>query len=268
MAVTTSRFSKATLDFIVKASRQRKPEWIEKHRAEYETAVRDPLLALAAHLKRALAVEATGYHFPQRGLGRLRRSSYSAGKYNALYRDYISYTVSRPSHSRFDHNPSLFFMIYPEDGEGDEVILAGGLYMPSSRQLRAIRESIACDATPFDRLFADRAFAARFPDGFSDERMASRPPRGFDPEHPRLDWLKRQGYFVWRSYRKREVYAPGFFALLADDGRQILRLNHLLEQAISARPGAVFRPVEKLSTRPGLSTRLEEVEAPRRKMDF
>jgi hypothetical protein len=133
--------------------------------------------------------------------------------------------------------------------------------MPSSRQLRAVREAIARDATPFDRLFRDKAFSRLFPGGFAREKVATRPPRGFDPTHPRLDWLKLQGFYVWRSYSRREFASAEFPMLVARDFKQVLRLNELLEAALAgqtARP----RPVS------GLLGRLEEIEIAHRKMDF
>lgn len=107
--------------------------------------------------------------------------------------------------------------------------------MPSSRQLRSIRERVSENADPFARLFRDAKFKARFPDGFSRERTATRPPRGFDPQHPRLDWLKLQGFYVWRSYKKKEYTSPKFAEMVARDGEQLLRLNELLTQAITGR---------------------------------
>lgn len=260
-------FTPATLPFIKKASRQKRVDWLDRNRDEHVTNVVEPLTSIARFLKKELGAEAPGYHFPQRGLGRLKRSSDSAARYGSPFRDYISYSARRPSTSRFDHNPSIFLLVYPSDEDGDEVLLAGGLYMPSSRQLKSIRQAIAADAKPFDRLFRSATFASRFPGGFSDERKSKRSPRGFDPNHPRIEWLKHQGYFVWRSYKKREYLSPGFGALLAKDARQILRLNELLEQAIVGR-----WVTEKKTARPAPSPILERLDglspsAPR-PMDF
>lgn len=266
MPQATPRFTSDTLSFIQKATRQKRPDWLDRNREDYEKHLLLPLQHFAQHLKKSLAPIAVGYHFPQRGLGRLKRSAHRAEEYGALFKDYVSYTARRPSESRFDHNPSLFFMIDPNDDEGDEVLVAGGLYHPSSRQLRAIREAIADDASAFDKLFATQAFAARFPGGFSDERKATRPPRGFDPNHPRIDWLKLQGFFVWRSYKKKEYTSKDFPDLVAKDMTQILKLNELLELALQGRlPKAA--PAKKRQG-PGLLTILDEIEAPRRKMDF
>jgi uncharacterized protein (DUF2461 family) len=139
--------------------------------------------------------------------------------------------------------------------------------MPSSRQLKSIRQAIATDAKPFDRLFKSSAFAARFPGGFSEERKSKRPPRGFDPNHPRIELLKHQGYFVWRSYKKREYTSPSFGEVLAKDARQILRLNDLLDQAIAGR--WVSEKKSKSSTSTQILDRLEglKIESPR-EMDF
>jgi uncharacterized protein (TIGR02453 family) len=259
-------FSKESVEFLRKAGRQKKADWLDRNRDEYERTLLKPLQNLATVLRTRLGSEAPGYHFPQKGIGRLRRGTPSEN--GALFKNWFSYTATRPSGSRFDHNPSLFFMINSEDEEGDEFLLAGGLYMPSSRQLRAIREAIATDARAFDQLFADRAFAARFKGGFSRERSATRPPRGFDPQHPRLDWLKLQGFYVWRSYRPKELSSPKFAELLAQDARQILRLNELLDQAIQGRWTQAVSPRGLRQDHDALSRIAEIDQKARPAMDF
>jgi uncharacterized protein (TIGR02453 family) len=260
------RFSNATLEFIAKASRQKRPDWLDRNRDEYESAVLEPLKNLARQLKAKLGPVAPGYHFPQKGIGRLKRSAYRAQEYGGLFKNWVAYSASRPSSSRFDHNPNLYFLLQPGEPDGDEVLLAGGLYVPSSRQTRAIREAIANDASEFDRLFKTKAFSSRFAGGFSPERISKRPPRGFDVNHPRMDWLKLQGFFVWRSYTQREFASKDFAELLASDCSQILKLNALLELALEGRLGSA-KPCEAAAPT-GLSTRLEDIQAPRRKMDF
>ncbi len=260
------RFSTKTLDFIVKGSRQKKDNWLDRNREEYEALVLEPIQNLARTLKAELAKEANGYNFPQKGLARLKRSANKAEEYGAPFREYVSYSAARPRVSRFDHNPNIFFLIYPEDEDGDQVLLAGGLYMPSSRQLRALRETVARDARPFERLFATKEFAASFPDGFSDERISSRVPRGFDKDHPKMDWIRLQAFFVWKPYKKREFTSPDFARTVARDARQIVRLNDLLDLAIAGK--LAREEPEPKPARPGLVSRLGDFEAPKRKMDF
>ncbi len=262
---TTPTFSKQTLEFIEKATRQKNPNWLEKNREDYEKFLLFPLKHLATQLKSKLAPLAPGYNFPQKGLGRLKRSANSALEYGALYRDWVAYSAAKPRVSRFDHNPNLYFLIQPGEPDGDEILIAGGLYMPSSRQMRKIREAIAEDFTPFEELFQSKEFEAHFKGGFSKEKIAKRPPRGFDPNHPSIDLLKLQAFFVWKPYTKKQFYSRDFSDIVALDCAQILRLNELLESVLEGRQ--IVSTPKKLRTG-NLTSRLEGLEAPRRKMDF
>jgi uncharacterized protein (TIGR02453 family) len=260
------RFSRQSLPFLIKASRQKRPDWLDRNRDEYERLLLNPLKHLAAQLKSELSEWAPGYRFPQKGIGRLKRSANSAAEYGGLYRGWMHYSASKPRVLRFEHNPNLYFLLNPDDRE-DPVLIAGGLYMPSSRQTRSIREAIANDASAFDALFKSRAFSQVFKGGFSLEKSSSRPARGFDPAHPRMHWLRLQAFFVWKSYSMREFTSADFSRIVAKDCRQILRLNALLEDAISGRIAKV-RPGLRRSSPSKVSSLIETVDAPRHKMDF
>jgi uncharacterized protein (TIGR02453 family) len=263
------RFTSATIPFLKKAGRQKRLDWLDKNRAEFEELVREPLQQLARDLAAELSPLASDYHFPLKGIGRLKRPAgrtYDRG--GGVYKSWMAYSVSRPKESRFESNPNLFFMINSEDGEGDEVLVAGGLYMASSRQVRAIREAIAKDASAFDELFASKDFKKCFPEGFSDEYKSTRPPRGFDPDHPRMDWLKLQSFFVWHPYKKKEFTSAEFSSIVARDWKQVLRLNRLLEQAIQGRLPTGRKTVGKKKSAPKLLDQLEGIERVERQMDF
>ena len=262
------RFSRKSLPFLLKASRQKRADWLDRNRAEYEELLLAPLKNLASHLKSELSEAAPGYNFPQKGIGRLKRSAHRVEEYGSLYRDWMHYSAAKPRVSRFETNPNLYILLSPSDRE-DPVLVAGGLYMPSSRQMRAIREAIAEDASPFDALFKSRAFSKLFKGGFSRERTSSRPPRGYDPNHPRMDWLKLQAFFVWKPYSIKEFTSPDFPRLVTQDCRQILRLNELLENAIAGKL-AKARPGLRRSAKDGAGVTdiRDTVDAPKYKMDF
>lgn len=271
MASKTPRFSSKTIAFLKKASRQRSPLWLERNQDEYERVLLQPLKNLAQTVKVVLQPLAPHYNFPQKGIGRLRRPAHrikeSGGR---VYKDWMAYSASTPSQSRFDHNPNLFFLIQTDEPDGDNVLVAGGLYMPSSRQLKAIRSAIGDTDSRFaeelDKLFADKTFSKHFKGGFSDERIAKRNPKGFAVDHPRMNWLKLQAYFVWKPYKMREFSAQDFAHRLSADWRQILRLNALLDKAISGHtsltiPVAATKPLGSPSVKltEQLSERLGEV---------
>ena len=263
---TPPRFSKQTLDFLEKASRQKKPTWLDQNRDEYEKVLLAPLQYLAQTLALEVSPLAPDYHFPKKGLGRIKRPANRVSETGGgLFKSWMTYSASSPRTSRFEHNPNLFFFINPED-QKDPILVAGGLYMPSSQQTRIIRETLAHDTSEFDRLFKTKEFSKRFPDGFSQEKISTRTPRGFDVNHPKMNWLKLQAFFVWHAYTKKEFASKDFASLVADDWKQILQLNRLLEKALQGRLHIQKRL--KTETDSPVLNKLDEIQSTHRKMDF
>ena len=66
-------FSEESLQFLKLAGEQDEAAWLEESDAKYQQLIRAPLLALGETLKDALAVESNGYHFPTKGIGRIKK---------------------------------------------------------------------------------------------------------------------------------------------------------------------------------------------------
>ena len=111
--------------------------------------------------------------------------------------------------------------------------MAGGLFMPSGPQLKKVRNAIAQDAQPFHALFADPAFKARFKVDFSREEVASRAPWGFDPDHPDMEWLKLKRFLVVKKLSTAEFTSADLVPAVAEDFKQLIRLNRLLEDVLT-----------------------------------
>lgn len=227
------KFSNRTLSFLTEAGQQTDPDWLEQNQATYEAHVRRPFIDLAERLKSTLQPSVPDYHFPTKGIGRIKKAANHVVSGGPCCKDWLSISISKPSESRFERNPHLFFGILHNTQPYMSVVVAGGLFMPSGPQLKKIRNAIAQDAQPFHALFADPAFKARFETDFSREETASRPPRGFDPEHPDMAWLKLKRFLVLEKLSNTEFFSPDLVPNLADDFKQLIRLNRLLENALT-----------------------------------
>jgi len=227
---TSIRFSKKALDFLVKAGNQNKEDWLEKNQSEYEKVLKKPFIALAIKLKVWLRPLAPKYHFPTKGLGRIKRPAFKVARGQPLYKDWLSIIATRPAPSRFESHPHLFFGLFPN--EDKKVLVACGLWQPTSRQTRRIREAIRSDARPFQNLFKDQAFKARFPSGFCLDSMATRVPRGFLESDDNIDWIKLKNFVVMKEISLKAFSSPHFSDQLVHDFTQGLRLNKLLDKAL------------------------------------
>ena len=226
---TAVKFSDRTLAFIAKAKKQKRAEWLDEHRDEYEAAIQNPMRALMDYASKELKEETKGYRFPLRNVARLRRSAERAAV-DGLYRDWIGVSVSPDSKSRYDSLPNLYFHI-----DEDDVLSAGGLYMPSASQTRHIRAWIDHDPSKLDELFADRKFKKFYPD-FGRDRVLKTKPRDYPLEHPRIEWLKLSGFYVWKGFTKKEFHSKEFPALLVEHWTQVLRLNKILNVYCAEMP--------------------------------
>lgn len=224
------KFSRKTLDFLVKAGKQKSPKWLDNNVEDYEALLRGPFINLAEKVKTALQPLARDYHFPSKGLARIKRPDFKVAGGQSQYKDWISMIASRPSKSRFESNPHLFFGLFPD--EEDQILIAGGLWQPTSPQTRRIREAIQKDASPFHEVFADRSFKASFKAGFHMENFASRTPRGFSEDHEDIAWIRLKKFVVYKTISVKDFSSLKFTENVVKDFKQALRLNHLLDQAL------------------------------------
>lgn len=227
-----SRFSKASLDFLQSAGKQDEADWLDENNLKYQQLIRLPLMTLAEYLKSELAAESGGYHFPTKGIGRIKRPLNKVGMDGGRFKDWVSYIATRPSESRFEKNPLLFFGLLPNDEQWKGAVIAGGLYMASSTQVRRIRRAIENDSSAFKTLFADKGFKKSFKSGFEPMVKASRCPRGFDPDHPDVEWIKLKTFFAAKKLSIQALSAKDLAENICTDFRQLLRLNALLQDAI------------------------------------
>lgn len=227
------RLTPDVISFLKSAGKQKKVEWLEKNKETYESVLRLPFIALAEQIKHELAPLAPGYHFPSKGLARIRRPEFKVKSGLDLYKDWVSMMASKPSLSRFESNPHLFFGLFAN--EEDQILVAAGLWQPSSRQMRLVRELIRQKPEVLEALFKDRRFKARFKNGFYSQEMSAKVPRGFPVDHPHADWLRLKKYVVMNAYKVKDLKKSDFHQQVIEDLKQGLRLNQILEQAISSQ---------------------------------
>ena len=227
-------FSAKTIPFLKTAGEQTDPEWLEQNKTAYEDTVRLPFIELAENLKAELSPLAPGYHFPSKGIGRIKRASNKVISGQACYKNRLSLSAAVPNASRFEHNPLLFFGILPFEQPWEGIIVAGGLFMPSSPQLKKLRSAVALDSKPFHELFKDRSFKARFKSPFSTHSCAAKVPRDFEPDHPDADWLKLKSFLVVKKLSLAEFTSADLANSVAKDFKQLLRLNQLIDEMLDA----------------------------------
>jgi uncharacterized protein (TIGR02453 family) len=113
------------------------------------------------------------------------------------------------------------------------VWMGGGIYMPSSDELNAIRAAIADDHQRFRRVVTAPAFR-RAVGELSGERL-TRVPRGYLKDHPAAEYLRHRQFIGGREFSADFAMSPRFYSQLLTVFRGIAPLVGFLNHAIVTR---------------------------------
>lgn len=164
-------------------------EWFQARKQIYEQQVRAPMtelvLALGEELREAAPELLTD---PKKAIYRIYRDvRFSRDK--SPYKTHIAATFG-PRGLEKHTGAGTYFHIAP-----DEVLVAGGVYMPGSRELLAIRQHVASHSGELRRILKERSFRKAF-GGLQGERL-KRVPKGFASGHPAADLLVHKQFLAF-----------------------------------------------------------------------
>ena len=222
-----SPFSKKTLAFLRALKRNNDREWFRARKADYEEHVRAPMVALLARLACDLPAFAPDVvSDPRVSLFRIYRDTRFSNDKRPLKTQIAAHFPSR----RFPkgEGAGLYVEIAPQ-----WVWIGGGIYMPSSGELRAIRDGIADDHRKFHRVVTAPAFRAAV--GALTGEQLTRVPLGYAKDHPAADYLRHKQFIGGREYAAEFALGPRFYPELLSVFKGINPLVAFLNGAILTR---------------------------------
>lgn len=218
------KIEKTTLDFLSALAKNNNRPWFEKNRSRYEDA-RDNIL------------EATRYLIGE--IAKFDPSIMGVEEKDCMFRIYRDARFSKDKHpyktnfgsfiksgGRSVPGAGYYFHIEP-----DNSMTAGGIYMPLSAELLAVRTAIAKKTSEFEAIIQNSNFTRRF-GGLSDERLKTA-PKGFPKDHPAIEHLKWKHYVVFRTYSDKVVISSSFIEKCLEDFFLMYPLNNFINRAIS-----------------------------------
>ena len=228
-------FRPAALAFLRRLARNNRKEWFERHRAVYETEVRDPLRALVEEMDVRLArVAPELMGDPRHSIFRIYRdvrfsADKSPYKTNAACQFYHHDAGRGAGQDAEGAGAGLYFQL--ADGE---CFVAGGIWMPARPALEKIRERLAEDPEGLDAIVRAPAFRRRFK-SLDREAMLTRLPRGYAEGHPAERWLRYKSFTATRMLAEREVLSPRLAGVIERDFAALAPLVRWLNAGIGYR---------------------------------
>lgn len=195
-----SPFTRRTLAFLRSLKRHNDREWFRSRKDQYETHVRGPMVQLLARLAddfRTFAPELVSD--PRVSLYRIYRDTRFSGDKRPLKTHIAAHFPAR-GFAR-NEGAGLYLEIAPA-----WVWIGGGIYMPSSPDLRAIRAHVASHHRTLHRIVTAPAFRRAV--GRLEGDQLSRVPRGYLKDHPAADYLRFKQFLAGCEYEAEFAYSP------------------------------------------------------------
>ena len=222
-----SPFTRKTLAFLRALKRNNDREWFRARKTEYEQHVRGPMIALLQQLARDLPAFAPDLvSEPRVCLFRIYRDTRFSSDKRPLKTNVAAHFPSRKFPK--GEGAGMYIEVAPQ-----WVWIGGGIYMPSSGELNAIRAAIADDHRRFRRVVTAPAFR-RAVGELSGEQL-TRVPRGYLKDHPAAEYLRHRQFIGGREYPADFAVSPRFYSELVTVFRGIAPLVGFLNQAIITR---------------------------------
>jgi uncharacterized protein (TIGR02453 family) len=235
------KFTAETLAFLRALARNNRREWFHERKQRYEEVVRAPM---AAFIER-LAVDL--HDFAPDLVATPRASMYR------IYRD----TRFSADKTPLKTNVAAVFphrLLPKHEGAGlyievtDKVVwFGGGMYMPSSSHLHAVREHIAANHRHLRSIVESPAFKKTF--GAMWGEQLKRVPVGFAKDHPAAEYLVFKQFLA--GCEKPAVFAtsPTFYRTVVAGFRVLAPLIAFLNDALLSAPGRLADPSRWMSTK-------------------
>jgi uncharacterized protein (TIGR02453 family) len=113
----------------------------------------------------------------------------------------------------------------------DEYFLSGGLYMPESNVLKAVRKEIYENTEEFKKIIKSASFKKQF-GGLWEEGKLKSAPRDFPKDFPDIDLLKYKHYIVSKEQTEKSIQSPKFINEIRTVFQALFPFNSFMNKAI------------------------------------
>lgn len=204
------RFSRKTFEYFEGASKNRKNlKWFLKNESLYQEEVKHPFSTFLNKIEIDVKENFSGIRFDPRKISLPVYRTENIPEDGTVVKPFTWAFLSEKKTSLFEWNPGINIYI------GQEITFGLGLYHPSSRQMKLLRNRIMKDPSSLSRELKNKKFNTAWGD-LTGEKY-TRFPKEFDPEAPGSEFLWHKQFIVNQSFTRKEITSPGFAERIAGD---------------------------------------------------
>lgn len=204
------RFSRKTFEYFDGAARNRRNlKWFIRNRSLYEEEVKLPFTVLLNKISVDAKDHFQGVSFDPRKISLPTYRTENIPEDGTVVKPFTWAFLSEKKTSIFEWNPGINIYI------GQEISLGMGLFHPSSRQMKILREEIMRDPSGLSRLLRNKKLCSVWGE-LAGEKFV-RFPKEYSEEAPGAEFLWHKQMIVSQSLTKKEILSPGFADRVSGD---------------------------------------------------
>ncbi len=228
-----AHFSEAAVKFLRGLAKHNDREWFDARKAVYESELKAPMLAVIEEVNAQLAGFAPEFvRPPHKCFMRIYRDI-RFSKSKLPYKTNVAAWWARQGLEKTSGG-GFYLQFSP-----DEVLVAGGAYMPEKDQVLAIRRHLLEHHEEYRRIMAARKLRTTMTE-FEPAKM-TRGPKGFPPDSPAMDLILQRQWGVSATLPMETALGPGLVKAVVERMKLAAPLVAFLNAPLVAKPGESSR---------------------------
>jgi len=181
-------FTEETFRFLAELEQHNDREWFGEHKARYEEKVREPALEFIRAMQPRVKKISKFFEAVDKKVGgslmRIHRDTRFA-------KDKTPYKTNIGIHFRHEFGSDVHAPGYYVHLATDECFFGAGMWMPETKVLMQLRQTIDADPKAWLKAKNDKAFASTF--DLAGESLKTA-PQGFPKDHPQIEDLRHKSF--------------------------------------------------------------------------
>ncbi|HRE58833.1 MAG TPA: DUF2461 domain-containing protein [Candidatus Kapabacteria bacterium] len=219
-------FSPDILKFLQELSANNTRDWFAEHRDRYDSNVRLPAKQLIATM--ADRFDELHIHYKaddKTSMFRIHRDTrFSKDKspYKTNVGFFFPFIGTNTTAGKPVERPGIYCHIEPGN-----CAIGGGIYMPTSDQLKAIRARIYSHHEEWYEIIHSRQFTTIFATGIHGESLKTM-PRGYEPNHAASEYIRKKQWYVWETFDESVLFTEEIIDILEEKSIASLAFHEFL----------------------------------------
>lgn len=217
-------FLQETLDFISDLKKNNNKDWFEANRKRYDAA-RKNQLEVTGRLLEAMSKweDAFKKTEPKSCIFRINRDI-RFSKDKSPYKSSLSMVFG--TDGKNGRKGGYYFHLEPGNS-----FLAGGMWAPEPKVLKAVRQEIDYNLAEFESILNDPAFKKYYGTLDTEDKL-QRPPKDYTPDNPAIEWLKHKHFVASHKLSDKQITSKEMVNTVNEVFKALQPLNAFLDRVL------------------------------------